>query len=655
MRQASDAATRQADHESERVLRIQTDVKAANERLEAKNQTLAEMQARSAILQQQALEQQGQSQETLRNAHAKLDAAQVRLTGLEKQLAVATETLQYSRSEMAEGHRRHSGLESTLARVNGSLAQRSNELQMAQAFIARLSDEKDLAFTDAHAEKERARIKEKEVNSAERLVDELRLEATKVQERFRALQLAVTAAEAQVKKSDITLVEAKRKWDALERQYQLQVETLQQHLMEAVKAGQSMYVAVCQPSAGVASGLGLMLTARPGHASGAVVAELVAGSVAMGCSSQMAVGDLIVEVGGVSAVGLSLEEVESIMCGPLGEAVQIRAQTAGNGAVYEIVLARGCGHDKSAVSDLVGHMQADTWSTAARMRKEMEALREARASEFARNDQDSQMWCKDKEQLTSELAQARNNEMLAQQQRTDARALMRQHAEDSEKRKQGFSMNLEKVNSLVRIFIADMYGRLSEIEIDRQRVMESNDLLGQKLAHLANTYTKLAKDHSEALERWETWELEKKTLVRQNKILATDLDRSQVKIADHEAESRDLAAKLLRAGRERDTLQNNLTAVMPQLTDAQAAVAKLESLVETREREAAELAARTRCLHTQVQELSFQLRSAMSTNRYYLSAAFLMTPTNARTRARAHAWVAFDQQCAGDPGQGSAS
>jgi rhodanese-related sulfurtransferase len=32
-------------------------------------------------------------------------------------------------------------------------------------------------------------------------------------------------------------------------------------------------------------------------------------------------------------------------------------------------------------------------------------------------------------------------------------------------------------------------------------------------------------------------------------------------IAEHEAESRDLAAKLLRAGRERDTLQNNLAKI----------------------------------------------------------------------------------------------
>ena len=57
VRQARDAACRQADHESERVLRIQMDVMAANERVEEKKKALAEMQNRSAIVQQQALEQ----------------------------------------------------------------------------------------------------------------------------------------------------------------------------------------------------------------------------------------------------------------------------------------------------------------------------------------------------------------------------------------------------------------------------------------------------------------------------------------------------------------------------------------------------------------------------------------------------------------------
>ena len=613
VRHARDAASRQADHESERVLRIQMDVKAANERVEEKKKALTEMQNRSAIMQQQALEQQAQTHEALRNSHAQIDAAQVRLTALQHQLTVATEALQHSKSELAETHRRHSGLESTVAKVNGALAQRSNELQLAQAMISRLNDEKSLAMKDAEAERERARAKENEVLSAERLVDELRHEATKVQERLGTLEMSVTRAETERKTSEINLVDAQREWDALERQYQVQIETLQRRLVETVKAGQSMYVSVCQPSAGVASGLGLMLASRPGHASGAVVAEIIAGSAAAGSSSQMAVGDLIVEVAGVSAVKLSVEEVESILCGPMGEAVQIRAQR--NGAVYEVILARGCGHDESAVSDLVGHMQADTCSTAARMRSDMESLREKHRSELALHTQDSQTWLKEKETLSSELAQARQNEKIAIQQRTDARALMHQHEENFETRKQAYSINLEKVSSLVRVFIADMYGRIAEIEQDRQRVLECQNLLRQKLSTLVGVHTQLSADHAEALESLGTWEIEKSKLERQNKILATELDRAQVKVAEHERESRDLAAKLLRAGRERDTLQNNLGAVMPQLQDAQAAVGKLEGLVETHEREGEALAAKVHCLEVQVQELSLQLRNVMSANR----------------------------------------
>ena len=72
----------------------------------------------------------------------------------------------------------------------------------------------------------------------------------------------------------------KATWDKEVIKYEYKVDNLHRRLVESVKAGQAMYVAVCKPGTGVAAGLGLMLAACPGSASGAVVSELIEGGTA---------------------------------------------------------------------------------------------------------------------------------------------------------------------------------------------------------------------------------------------------------------------------------------------------------------------------------------------------------------------------------------
>lgn len=207
----------------------------------------------------------------------------------------------------------------------------------------------------------------------------------------------------------------KATWDKEVIKYEYKVDNLHRRLVESVKAGQAMYVAVCKPGTGVAAGLGLMLAACPGSASGAVVSELIEGGTAAGADKSMSVGDLILEVDGVHTACLSVEEVENLMCGPMGEAVTIRAQQVGGGASYEVVLARGCGHAESAVADLVGHMQADACTTAARLRKELEELRQVHATATAKHAEQSQLWREEKDKLNSEMSLANQREQKAVQ------------------------------------------------------------------------------------------------------------------------------------------------------------------------------------------------------------------------------------------------
>ena len=75
---------------------------------------------------------------------------------------------------------------------------------------------------------------------------------------------------------------------------------------------------------------------------------------------------------------------------------------------------------------------------------------------------------------------------------------------------------------------------------------------------MANAHSQLVKEHIEALDKLDAHVFEKKSLERRNSVLASQLDAAQVKIAEREAEMKELTAKLARASRERDTLQHNL-------------------------------------------------------------------------------------------------
>ena len=83
-----------------------------------------------------------------------------------------------------------------------------------------------------------------------------------------------------------------RCWEAEQKQLVEETEHLRARMARVIRVAQNMYVSVCQPSTGVASGLGLMLAARPGAASGAVIHELIDGGPAT-AEKKMSVGDLI--------------------------------------------------------------------------------------------------------------------------------------------------------------------------------------------------------------------------------------------------------------------------------------------------------------------------------------------------------------------------
>ena len=112
---------------------MQTELKAADERLEERKRGMNELQTRSTAMQKEALVEQAKAHEALTAAHSQLDAAQVRINCLQHDITFATEALQHAKNEITENHRRHSGLESTLANVNGALVQRSNELIQTEA------------------------------------------------------------------------------------------------------------------------------------------------------------------------------------------------------------------------------------------------------------------------------------------------------------------------------------------------------------------------------------------------------------------------------------------------------------------------------------------------------------------------------------------
>ena len=191
MREESDSASRQAERESERVASMQTELKAANERLEERKRGMNELQTRSTAMQKEALVEQAKAHEALTAAHSQLDAAQVRINCLQHEITFATEALQHAKNEITENHRHHSGLESTLANVNGALVQRSHELIQTEAVSLRLKETKDRAYKDADAENERAHSKEQQVLSARREVADLREQAQRMQERIDALELNV--------------------------------------------------------------------------------------------------------------------------------------------------------------------------------------------------------------------------------------------------------------------------------------------------------------------------------------------------------------------------------------------------------------------------------------------------------------------------------
>jgi hypothetical protein len=261
-----------------------------------------------------------------------------------------------------------------------------------------------------------------------------------------------------------------RCWEAEQKTLVEGAEHVRARMAKVIRVAQNMYVSVCQPSTGVASGLGMMLAARPGTASGAVIHELIEGGPAT-AAAKMSVGDLILEVEGQSVVELSVGEVENLMCGPMGQPVKIRSQRS-DGTTYEVILARGCGHDSSALEELSGHMQADTISTAAQLRAEVARLQDLVAKSSARHSDEMRVAHSDKLGLQAAVGEAqeardhaeqlRRNEQAAKLELEKQLALVQSRSRES----------LEHLGGIVRVFVADVRGRLSGIDQHRLQVEE---------------------------------------------------------------------------------------------------------------------------------------------------------------------------------------
>ena len=456
-----------------------------------------------------------------------------------------------------------------------------------------------------------------QVQRIEQTLDQQRRDLSQRQARIDELEEALLRAQQLGDKTVADFAQARSAWAASQLAHEERARTLHERLHAVIKAAQAMYVAISQPSAGAVTGLGLILQPRDsGTAAGAQVGDVLAGSVAA-VDGRIVAGDMVVAVNGVSVEGRTAQEIEILMCGPIWTKIVTAVQKAGGShEKIQVELMRGFGEDEtSCVQAVVGYMQQEAVSTARRTLEELELIKLQLSSEVDLHKADNQQFLQDKERLQTDVDQAQHREQRAEQLRRETAEAFSAYKQQCVLQQQRSTVSVETLSQITRAFVGEASACMRGIDDDTSIMQASLSRLSGEVQRLESEHAALSKSHTDALERLDRSKVDLEGLQKQNILLSTSLDAAQVKVAEHERESRDLAAKLLRAGRERDTLQNNLGAVMPQLQDAQAAVGKLEGLVETHEREGEALAAKVHCLEVQVQELSLQLRNVMSANR----------------------------------------
>ena len=392
-------------------------------------------------------------------------------------------------------------------------------------------------------------------------------------------------------------------------------------LRAAVKAGHSMYICMCKPSTGVAAGLGLILAARPGAASGAVVAEVIAGGAAAlagrgggkskgGTEREVSKGDLLLEVDGVEVVSSSLTEIESLLCGPVGTSVTIKASST-QGRRYSAVIERGCEgdlHSESAVQTLAGEMQEAACTAARQQRQELEQLRLTHGSAVARHTVDQHAWSEEKEQLQSEATAARQDAEVARQERRDAMAVSLQHDAQVRQQQQRASLALQHLHSHVKTSVADLVHRLDRVEGHRHELERGQTALQGKLRALALAHNDVINDCVAQSEARKAAQLEKQAFETQVREMAKALDQSQVLLGEVQAAKKEAQAAAKKLADDHAAAQGRLTQVLPEMEANASTVQQLRAAVKRLESEEMQLRSRVNCAQIEKEELLVEIR-----------------------------------------------
>jgi len=174
-------------------------------------------------------------------------------------------------------------------------------------------------------------------------------------------------------------------------------EKLSEELGSALLAVQEMYSRVCRTETVELGGIGIKIEAPLEACSGESmirVDDIIEGGPA-GANGKMAVDDILVEVQGRDLSGLPVDEVRTLIVGPVGSPVTIRARSGQDGSEYVVTLLRwGSGshaeghvQEKSnraceradrlheQISQLEGEL-SDTQREAEELRAELEGLRQ---------------------------------------------------------------------------------------------------------------------------------------------------------------------------------------------------------------------------------------------------------------------------------------
>jgi hypothetical protein len=211
------------------------------------------------------------------------------------------------------------------------------------------------------------------------------------------------------------LLEANKVWDTARVSYQEYNDSMRARMAEAAEAAQNMYAAICRPSVGAVTGLGIVLAAAEGGRH-PVIHELVEGSIAL-ASGKMNVGDAVLAVNGVATQDLPLEEVDLLLCGAVGSKVTFHAQSSGAKKAYEVELVRKAGGvGEAGMVSLVSLLLPEAVRVAASMHQELEDLRARGKAEALQHKEAFFRWQTEAEQLRTDSLEAQRRLQLMSKQ-----------------------------------------------------------------------------------------------------------------------------------------------------------------------------------------------------------------------------------------------